>query len=76
MRILMLSWEYPPRVIGGMAHVVCELSRALVREGNEVEVVTAMEENLPPAEEDEGVIIHRVWPYHGRPLNFLPGCTS
>jgi glycogen(starch) synthase len=54
-----------------MAHVVCELSRALVREGNEVEVVTAMEENLPPAEEDEGVIIHRVWPYHGRPLNFF-----
>ncbi|HOA34841.1 MAG TPA: glycosyltransferase family 4 protein [Bacillota bacterium] len=71
MRILMLTWEYPPRVIGGIAHVVSELSRALAGEGNEVEVITTLEENLPHTEKNEGVIIHRVLPYHGRPLNFF-----
>ncbi|MGN1299165.1 MAG: glycogen/starch synthase [Candidatus Scatovivens sp.] len=27
MKILMLSWEYPPRVVGGIARVVHDLSR-------------------------------------------------
>ncbi len=71
MRILMLTWEYPPRVVGGIAHVVGELSRALAREGNEVEVITALEEDLPEKEKVEGVMVHRVAPYHGRPLNFF-----
>ena len=71
MRILMLSWEYPPRVVGGIAHVVSELSRALVQEGNEVTVITTLEENLPEHEEKDGVSIYRVAPYHGRPLNFF-----
>lgn len=71
MRVLMLTWEYPPRVVGGIAHVVSELSRALAAEGNEVEVITTLEENLQEKEEIEGVIIHRVAPYHGRPLNFF-----
>lgn len=71
MRILMYSWEYPPRVVGGLAHVVSEVARALVREGNEVEVVTALDENLPVMETVAGVVVHRVAPYHGRPLNFF-----
>ncbi|NMA92955.1 MAG: glycosyltransferase family 4 protein [Firmicutes bacterium] len=71
MKILMLTWEYPPRVIGGLAHHVAELSRALVREGNRVEVITAWGEGLPESEVGEGVTIHRVKPYHGEPLNFL-----
>ncbi len=71
MRILMLTWEYPPRVVGGIAHVVSELSRALAQEGNEVEVITTMEEGLPEKEKAEGVVLHRVAPYHGRPLDFF-----
>jgi glycogen(starch) synthase len=71
MRILMLSWEYPPRVVGGMAHVVAEVSRALVQEGNEVDVITALDEHLAAAETMDGVKVHRVAPYHGRPLNFF-----
>ncbi|MGB4564768.1 MAG: glycosyltransferase family 4 protein [Dethiobacteria bacterium] len=71
MRILMLSWEYPPRVIGGLAQHVAEISRALVQEGNEVKVITAYDEHSPAWEEDEGVEVYRVPPYHGRPLNFL-----
>jgi glycogen(starch) synthase len=29
MRILMLTWEYPPRVVGGIARVVNDLSKRL-----------------------------------------------
>ena len=29
LRILMLAWEYPPHVIGGLARAVCDLSRQL-----------------------------------------------
>ncbi len=71
MKIIMLSWEYPPRVIGGLAHHVAELSRDLAREGNRVEVITALGEGLKEYEIDEGVIVHRVKPYHGQPLNFF-----
>lgn len=71
MRIMMLSWEYPPQVIGGLAHHVAELSRALAREGNQVEVITALGEGLPELEVSEGVTVHRVKPYHGQPLNFF-----
>jgi glycosyltransferase involved in cell wall biosynthesis len=71
MRILMLSWEYPPRVVGGLGHVVAEISRILADEGNTVEVITALDENLAEREILDGVTVHRVAPYHGRPLNFF-----
>ena len=35
MKILMLTWEYPPRIVGGIARVVHDLSQKLVKEGNE-----------------------------------------
>ncbi|HRE01237.1 MAG TPA: glycosyltransferase family 4 protein [Ilumatobacteraceae bacterium] len=38
MRVLMLSWEYPPLVVGGIAAHVDGLARALVRAGHEVVV--------------------------------------
>jgi glycogen(starch) synthase len=40
MRIAMISWEYPPLVVGGIAAHVDGLSRALVRAGHEVTVLT------------------------------------
>ena len=40
MRVLMLSWEYPPNVVGGMGRHVAELTPPLVRAGVEVHVVT------------------------------------
>ncbi|MFA7635201.1 MAG: glycogen/starch synthase, partial [Bacillota bacterium] len=39
MRILMFSWEYPPRVIGGLARHVHELAGAMARCA-EVHVIT------------------------------------
>ena len=58
-RILTLSWEYPPYKIGGIAEHVYELSKALTRKGQEVHVVTLGAFSYP-YEEDEGVHLHRI----------------
>jgi glycosyltransferase involved in cell wall biosynthesis len=60
MRILMLSWEYPPRIVGGIARHVEELSVDLVKQGHEVHVVTANHPNTLEHEDDRGVKVHRV----------------
>src|SRR5205814_2572968 len=39
MRVLMLSWEYPPVVVGGLVRHVHALARHLVRQGHEVVVL-------------------------------------
>lgn len=61
MRIVMLSWEYPPRIVGGISPHVYELSQELSRKGVEIHVVTK-ETPLAPDEEIEpsGVHVHRV----------------
>ncbi len=60
MKILMLSWEYPPRVVGGISRVVHDLSHKLVNEGHEVTVVTYKDGNVPYIEDDNGVKVYRV----------------
>ncbi|MEX2325056.1 MAG: glycosyltransferase family 4 protein [Nitriliruptoraceae bacterium] len=40
MRILMLSWEYPPRIIGGLGRHVAALSQQLACAGHRVHVVS------------------------------------
>jgi glycogen(starch) synthase len=60
MRVLILSWEYPPLIEGGLARHVRKLSVNLVRQDVEVHVLTRGMEESPPEEEIEGVIVHRV----------------
>ena len=60
MRILLLSWEYPPVVEGGLARAVRKLSEQLVRAGAEVHVLTRGSGRLPAEEDRHGVIVHRV----------------
>lgn len=60
MRLLTLSWEYPPRVIGGLARHVQELSQAQARFGHDVHVVTAPHPGEPDTRVDQGVHVHRV----------------
>jgi glycosyltransferase involved in cell wall biosynthesis len=60
----MLSWEYPPKIVGGIARHVEELSWALARKpGIEVHVVTCDFPGAPAEEVYKGVHIHRVSPY-------------
>jgi glycogen(starch) synthase len=59
-RILILSWEYPPIVEGGLARHVRKLSEALVRAGVEVHVLTRGGTRSNAREERHGVIVHRI----------------
>jgi glycogen synthase len=60
MRVLILSWEYPPLIEGGLARHVRKLSENLVRQDIEVHVLTRGSEESPAEEEVEGVLVHRV----------------
>jgi glycogen synthase len=70
-RVLILSWEYPPVIEGGLARHVRKLSEALVRQGVTVDVLTRGRGVVGGGdgsgfEERGGVNIHRVrepgWP--------------
>jgi len=60
-RVLILSWEYPPLIEGGLARHVSKLAEALVAgEDVEVHMLTRGDERTPAEAELEGVIVHRV----------------
>jgi glycogen(starch) synthase len=59
-RALILSWEYPPLIEGGLARHVRKLSENLARAGTEVHVLTRGSEESPEEEVVRGVRIHRV----------------
>src|SRR5438876_787696 len=70
-RVLLLSWESPPVIEGGLARHVRKLAEALARQGVAVEVLTRGRgegpQPSPPAGGGEaGVLVHRVpeprWP--------------
>lgn len=72
MKILMLSWEYPPRVVGGISRVVGELSKRLQLEGHQVTVITYRDGELPYFEtEKTGVKVHRIDNYMINSINFI-----
>ena len=71
MKILMLSWEYPPRIVGGIARVVHDLSKRLIKDGHDVTVVTYRDGDTPYYENDKGVEVYRVDNYMIRPNNFI-----
>ena len=71
MKILMLTWEYPPRIVGGIARVVNDLSKRLIKDGHEVTVVTYREGDAPYYELDKGVKVYRVDNFMIRPNNFI-----
>ncbi len=71
MKILMLTWEYPPRIVGGIARVVHDLSHRMIKDGHEVTVVTYKDGNAPYFEDDKGVKVYRVDNYMINPNNFI-----
>lgn len=61
MRVLMLSWEYPPHTVGGLATHVAELAPQLAAQGVEVHVLTpGMDGGAPTEVAGRGLTIHRV----------------
>ena len=60
MRILMLSWEYPPDVVGGLGKHVAELVPALADRDIEIHVVTPLHGEKQELEASHRTVIHRV----------------
>lgn len=59
LRIMMLSWEYPPVVVGGLGRHVHALATSLAAAGHQVTVVTRHAPGAPVEEYSEGVRIVR-----------------
>jgi glycogen(starch) synthase len=69
MRVVHLTWEYPPIVYGGLGRHVQALSTAQVAAGHEVTIVTQRPQGAPEDEVLHGVHVVRVapdgpFPYH------------
>ncbi|MDD3791638.1 MAG: glycosyltransferase family 4 protein [Candidatus Bathyarchaeota archaeon] len=61
--VMMLSWEYPPRVIGGISPHIYFLSKHLAKQDVKVYVITCDFPGAPAHEVVDGVEIYRVDSY-------------
>jgi glycogen(starch) synthase len=59
-RVLILSWEYPPVIEGGLARHVRKLAEELVAQGTAVDVLTRGRDESPACECQHGVTVRRV----------------
>jgi glycogen synthase len=59
-RILILTWEYPPVIEGGLARHVRKLAEELVSQGTVVDVLTRGRDDSAACEHQRGVTVHRV----------------
>ncbi|MVO98754.1 1,4-alpha-glucan branching protein domain-containing protein [Paenibacillus lutrae] len=58
--ILVLAWEYPPDIIGGLGKAVGDLTAQLAKEGHDVHVVTCSRGRGTACASVNGVHVHRV----------------
>lgn len=61
--VMMLSWEFPPRVIGGISPHVYFLSKSLAKQGVKVYVVTCDFPDTPTHEVIDDVEVYRIDSY-------------
>lgn len=69
--ILMLSWEYPPHIIGGLARHVHALTTELAKRNQEIHVLTSKPYDSQQYEKQGNVHIHRVNPINDHDPDFL-----
>jgi glycogen(starch) synthase len=60
---MMLSWEFPPRVIGGISPHMYFLSKSLAKNGVKVHIVTCDFPGAPEHEVIDGVEVYRIDSY-------------
>jgi glycosyltransferase involved in cell wall biosynthesis len=68
--VMMLSWEFPPRIIGGISPHVYFLSQSLVKQGVKVHVVTCDFPDAPTYEVVDGIEVHRIDSYRNPSPDF------
>jgi glycosyltransferase involved in cell wall biosynthesis len=60
MKILVLTWEFPPRIVGGISRHVAELYPELFKLGHCIHLLTVEFGKAPADEVIEGIIVHRL----------------
>lgn len=60
MKILVLAWEFPPRIVGGIARHVSELYPEIVKFGHDIHLLTVEFGQAPRYEVVEGIRVHRI----------------
>jgi len=75
-RVLMLSWEYPPHVVGGLGRHVAELAPALAELGINVHLVTPRWTDSEDVEQGDGLTVHRVDPPNAPMPDFYTGARQ
>ena len=65
MKILALAWEFPPRIVGGIARHVAELYPEIVQMGHEIHLLTVEFGSAPKYEIVEGIHLYRCRVDHG-----------
>ncbi|MCX7846332.1 MAG: glycosyltransferase family 4 protein [Dictyoglomaceae bacterium] len=60
MNILMLSWEFPPRVIGGLSRHVSDLSFALKEKNIKITIITCCSEGAKEKESIKNLSVYRI----------------
>jgi glycosyltransferase involved in cell wall biosynthesis len=68
--VFMLSWEFPPRIIGGIAAHVHDLALALGQLNLDVKVITCDFPGAKDYEEIDGISVHRIDSYKYPTSNF------
>ncbi|WP_417899601.1 glycosyltransferase [Bacillus haimaensis] len=63
-RILMLSWEFPPSVVGGLGKHVWELANSLTTDGHHVTVLTPSFVGAPNYVRINSIHVHRIKEFH------------
>lgn len=63
LNVMMLTWEFPPRIIGGISPHVYYLSKSLARNGLRVYVITCDFPGAPQHEVLDGVEVFRIDSY-------------
>ncbi|MGB9959467.1 MAG: glycosyltransferase family 4 protein [Candidatus Bathyarchaeales archaeon] len=63
LKIMMLTWEFPPRIIGGISPHVYYLSKSLAKDEAKVYIVTCDFPGAPEHENVDGVEVYRIDSY-------------
>jgi len=71
LRVLMLSWEYPPRIVGGISRHVYYLTKEFSKSNIQTHVITCWEPNCNEYEKQGNIFVYRVRPYSIQTKDFI-----
>ena len=76
MKIAILTWNYPPKMVGGTEIATQNIARCLAKRGNEVLVITTRDPGLPKESMEEGFHVSRVGSFNFKLLKYIFFCLA